>query len=131
MCGRLTLALHACLHAPGTDVPRATVEKAVALLQWLIAQRERVLHESLATTQTRQEAAAEAVMIQKLRSRGGRLRRRDLFRMYDQQREAIHDPVLQRLMQKGTAFCDKGGFVGLREQFEQDTPNQRIVLRTY
>jgi hypothetical protein len=131
MCGRLALALHACLHAPGTNLPHETVECALALLQWLMQERGSVLQASLAAVQARQESAAEAIMLQKIRSRGGRLRRRELFRMYLQQRKEIQGPVLDRLIRKQAVFFDKAGFVSLTERLDQATLTQRITIKTY
>lgn len=131
MCGRLALALQAGLQPPRTELPSETVECALATLQWLIAERESVLQGCVARTQAIRDAAAEVAMLNRIRSRGGRMRRRSLVRMYYQQRQEIHAPVLRRLIAKGEAFIDEEGFVCLTEPFDHALIEQSIDLRTY
>ena len=131
MSGRLALALHASLPPPGTNLTHETVECALAQLRWLIAERQRSMQICHAKTQGKRDAAAEAAMLEKIASRGGRLRRRELFRLYDQHRKNVHDPVLERLLQKDAVFVDDAGFVCLTDQLDHEAFPQRTSLRTY
>jgi len=131
MIGRLALALHASLCPPGTELPHEAMECTLELLRWLLQARERVVQACLAKGQEKRDAKAEATMLQKLQSRGGRVRRRDLVRMYYEQRQAIHGPVLERLLRKDAIFEDEKGFVCLTEQLEKTPLTKCIDERTY
>jgi len=126
MCGRLALALHASVCSPGTVLPQETVECALALLRWLIEERASALRTCLATAQASKDAAAEATMLERIRRRGGgRIRRRDLFRLFGKQRIETQGPVLERLLQKDSIFLDDSGFVCISAPIDEASLTQR------
>jgi len=109
---RIALIYHLCMDEPGPVVERATIGQAIALTRRFAAHRRLIISE--ATSDEAESEAAAQVMLAKIRGRS-RLRPRELFRMYCDQRKTIHQPVLNHLLAAGLVFQDSVGFLTVVE----------------
>jgi len=116
---RIALILHLCQNEPGPIADRATMLEAMALTRCFASHRRGIVPEPI-IQEVASEAAAQ-VMLDKVRARG-RLRPRELFRLYWNQRKTIHQPILDRLLKTGLVAQDSRGFLTV---IEPSAPGQQ------
>jgi hypothetical protein len=71
------------------------------------------------------EQVEEQIMLAKINVRGGRVRRRDLYRGYAKQTSALHDPVIARLIAKELLSQEGSGWLVLTHRSESCTAAKR------
>jgi len=104
------------LRAPNcTELKSASALAAVALCRWFLEKRSRLLSEFRVDRHQSREEVACQVMLSKIRAKG-KVRKWELFRAYNDQRAARHQPVLDRLLKTGVVLEDSEGFLMLKEQ---------------
>lgn len=124
--------------APPIPVPdligQESIKAAIQLTKNLAA-RHSALIKSFAKEQSKIPDADIQRMVAKIRQKQP-ITRRNLFRTYPRQSQALHDPVLARVLELGLAYED-GGFLyatdarsGLQSKqsgSESSTPNFRVI----
>jgi hypothetical protein len=122
---KFTLLLHLCQDHPSRQIPEATAASAVKLTSWLVEK-----HYS-AITAGRQETAAEkrridcATMLGKIRDKGP-ISKRDLFRTYRVQRQAVLNPILDDLVGTGQVTSDSDGHLRLSMATENEAKSPTL-----
>jgi hypothetical protein len=121
LCSRFMLILHVCQDNAEKFIPEAAALSAVKIVCWLVAENHRVLSELKNEGLVEKRRADRARMLQKIREKGPLLKR-ELFRLFDIQTEAVHGPVLADLIRSGDVV--KGTDGRLRVCGEKETASK-------
>ncbi|MGH7972171.1 MAG: hypothetical protein ACREIC_25940, partial [Limisphaerales bacterium] len=99
ICTPLSL-LHSTNWRELWNVPASIAINAVTLAKRFGGLQIAALLGAQAQPEPHGEKLEEEIMLAKVKVRGGRVRRRDLYRAYGKQASAVHDPVISRLIAK-------------------------------
>jgi hypothetical protein len=131
-CIRLMLLLHLFQENPEKAIPEATAKSAVKLTFWLVAEHHRVLKELKNEGLVQKRRTDCARMLQKIREKGPLLKR-ELFRLFEVQTEAVHGPVLADLLRSGEVVKGADGRLrvsAIDEKADKDKSGTMAILPT-
>jgi len=118
LAARLCTPLH-LLHSPGRpprQMPAPIATVAISMAKHFAGLQLAALLTARAHPEGGVEQVEEQIMLAKIKVRGGRVKRRDLYRTYAKQTSALHDPVIARLIAKELLSQGGSSWLVLAEQ---------------